>query len=207
MKCKYWNETLLGIRIDEPYKILVRSFSLEADRQFILAVSPFKMSRTVLQNSLRLLSLEIRRPTLERNSNKYGKTIVTEIKRLHACLRKNTHRLAPRVFHELSNFRKTRRLRGRKEVERRERERERAGERAEGDAECIANVPRVPILKTTPEGIQKPCERGEARFQGERIRQGDRDRARERNTVIIFEPSNLRVKRAMPAVMRESRVT
>lgn len=89
----------------------------------------------------------------------------------------------------------------------RDRERERAGERAEGDAECIANVPRVPILKTTPEGIQKPCERGEARFQGERIRQGDRDRARERNTVIIFEPSNLRVKRAMPAVMRESRVT
>lgn len=37
--------------------------------------------------------------------------------------------------------------------------------------ECIANVPRVPILETTPQGIQKPCdERGDASFQGEHRR-------------------------------------
>ena len=61
-----------------------------------------------------------------------------------------------------------------------ERERERGRERRE-NAECIANVPRVPILKTTPEGIQKPRERGESRFPGGSVsQQGDRDRAREK---------------------------
>lgn len=174
MKCKYWNETLLGIRIDEPCKILVRSFSLEADRQFILAVSPFKMSRTVLQNSLRLLSLEIRRPTLERNSNKYGKTIVTEIKRLHACLRKNTHRLAPRVFHELSNFRKTRRLRGRKEVERRERERERERAREPRGTQSV--------LRTCPECQSSKPPQKEYKNRAREARLGSRGNASGRET-------------------------
>lgn len=174
MKCKYWNETLLRIRIDEPCKIVVRSFSLEARRDNLS--SPFRHLKRHAQ--FHKIHRDSHRSKFHVSDVKETAIStakrLSEIKRLHACLQKNTHRPAPRVFHELSNFGKTRRLRGRKEVERREREREKERAREPRGTQSV--------LRTCPECQSSKPPQKEYKNRAREARLGSRGNVSGRET-------------------------